>query len=313
MIDEKLQQRIDKAKSEGRSVGLVQGSWDLFHLGHLRYILKARNLCDFLIIAMDSDEKIRKRKGNGRPIIPEKERYDFLNMLGVADAVVIKQLGEPKWGLIKKVRPDVLVAIKENYTDEQIEALGEYCGKVAILPRQSPSSTSDKIRKITIASQRNRIKDLDEKVNLAIEKFKERIGYDEATAKPQVRRLVEYMNNSTDWVCPVVCGCRYDGYWYLGSNQADFNIPKTDVTKRTELFYATMEHAEINMLKKMGDVAKLDSAVWVTLFPCDECMKVLIDKGVRKIYYLEDHPHRNWSKRSHQKAEENNVETICLL
>ena len=79
-----------KARDVGKSIGLVQGSWDLFHLGHLKYIKKAKELCDYLIVAMDSDEKIRKRKGNGRPIIPEDERYNFIKLLDIADDIVIK-------------------------------------------------------------------------------------------------------------------------------------------------------------------------------------------------------------------------------
>jgi len=121
MVDNELIQKVEKAKEEGKKVGLVQGSWDLFHLGHLRYILKARELCDFLIIAMDSDQKIKKRKGNTRPIIPEDERKEFIRLLSIADEVVVKAVDEPKWGLIKSVRPDVLIAIKDNYTEEQIE------------------------------------------------------------------------------------------------------------------------------------------------------------------------------------------------
>ena len=63
--------KIEEARRSGKSIGLVQGSWDLFHLGHLKYILEARKLCDYLVIAMDSDEKIRKRKGPNRPVIPK--------------------------------------------------------------------------------------------------------------------------------------------------------------------------------------------------------------------------------------------------
>ena len=57
-----VKEKIEMAKSEGKKIGLVQGSWDLFHLGHLRYIKKAKSLCDFLVIGMDSDEKIKKKK-----------------------------------------------------------------------------------------------------------------------------------------------------------------------------------------------------------------------------------------------------------
>lgn len=312
MLEKELIEKIENAKSLGKKVGLVQGSWDLFHLGHLRYLLKARELCDFLIIAMDSDEKIRKRKGNSRPIIPEEERYEFIKLLNIADGIVIKKLNEPKWGLIREVKPDVLIAIKDNYSDDEIQKLEEICGKVAILPRQSESSTSDKIRKIIISDKKNRIDGLDEKILYAINEMKTRIGYNSQMQEP-IPKMLEHLKDSTDWVCPVAAACYWDGRWYLGANHSDFNIPKYDVENRTELYYATTEHAEINLLKKLGDVENLDTPIWTTLFPCDKCMKVLISKGVKKIYYLEDHPERNWSKRSHELAEKNGIETINIL
>lgn len=303
---------VGEARNLGKTIGLVQGSWDLFHLGHLKYILEARKLCDYLIIAMDSDEKIRKRKGPNRPIIPEVERYEFLNLLGIADRVVIKDVNEKKWALIKAIKPDVLIAIKENYTDEQIIKLRDYCGKIDILDRQSESSTSDKIRKMTILHQANKISGLDEKIAKVIDEMKKRIGFRQDMMEP-IPQMIEQLKFSTDWVCPVSAACYWDGRWCFGTNQSNFNIPKYDVENRTELYYATTEHAEIDLLKKLGDVENLDTPIWTTLFPCDRCMKVLISKGVKKIYYLEDHPERNWSKRSHELAEKNGIETINVL
>jgi len=312
MLDKELLEKIEIAKEQGKKIGLVQGSWDLFHLGHLRYLLKARELCDFLIVAMDGDQKIKKRKGSSRPIIPEEERYDFIKLLNIADGIVIKQVNEPKWGLIRAVKPDVLIAIKENYSDEEIIKLESICGKVAILPRQSESSTSDKIRKITIAEQKSKIDDLDEKILIAINNMKERIGFRCDMPEP-IPSMFEYLKDSTDWICPVVAACYYDGRWYFGANKSDFSIPKIDTENRSELYYATTEHAEINLLKNLGDVKNLDIPIWTTLFPCDRCMKVLIDKGIKKIYYLEDHPNRNWSERSHELASKKGVETINIL
>lgn len=312
MLSEELKIQLEEARKKGEKIGLVQGSWDLFHIGHLKYILKARELCDFLIIAMDSDEKIKKRKGSGRPIWPEMERYQFLSQLGIADAIVIKNVNEVKWGLIKEVRPDVLVAIKENYSDEQIAKLHEYCGKVAVLPRQSESSTSDKIRKIMISNQKNKIDNLEGRVDLAVEDFKKRIGFSESMQDP-IPAMISHMKESTDWICPVSAAIYYADQWYYGTNKVDFSIPKYDIDNRTELFYGTAEHAEINLLKKLGNVKALNAPLWTTLFPCDRCMKVLIDKGVKKIYYMEDHPEKNWSKRSHELAEKHNVETIRVF
>lgn len=312
-MDDNWLANVKIAKKTGQKVGLVQGSWDLFHLGHLRYIMKARALCDFLIISMDSDEKIRKRKGPTRPVIPQKERYDFIRLLNIADAIVVKEADEPKWHLIKTVKPDVLIAIKENYTDDQIKKLGKYCGEVAVLPRQAKTSTSDKIRQITLSSRLRKVEGVKENVARAAANTKRRVNYSKDMPEP-IPRLLKELQYSTDDVCPTAATCFWNGQWVYGSNQIDFTIPEHDVVYRTELFYDTVEHAEINLLKKMGNVKTLaDTPVYVTLFPCYKCMKVLADKGVHEIYYLEDHPERNWSKRSHALAEKKGIKTICLI
>lgn len=312
-MDENWLANVKIAKKTGQKVGLVQGSWDLFHLGHLRYIMKARALCDFLIISMDSDEKIRKRKGPTRPVIPEKERLDFIRLLNIADAIVVKEVDEPKWHLIKTAKPDVLVVIKENYTDEQIEKLKKYCGEVAVLPRQAKTSTSDKIRQITLTSRLRKVDGVKENVAKTVAKTKRRINYSKEMPEP-VPQLLKELQYSTDDVCPTAAMCFWKDQWFYGSNQIDFTIPEYDITNRTELFYDTVEHAEINLLKRMGQVRSLaDTPVYVTLFPCDKCMKVLADKGVKEIYYLEDHAERNWSKRSHALAEKKGIKTVCLL
>ncbi len=312
MLDSKFLENVSVARKAGKSIGLVQGSWDLFHLGHLRYILKARALCDFLIIAMDSDEKIRKRKGPTRPVIPEGERYEFITLLGIADEVVIKAVDEPKWHLIKTVKPDVLIAIKENYTDEQVEKLEKICGRVAVLPRQAKTSTSDKIRQITIASRMKKVEGVEEKVAKAAAGMKKRIHYSKEMPEP-VPGLLKELRKSTDDVCPTAAACFWHGQWVYATNQIDFTIPEYDIQNRTELFYATVEHAEMNLLKKLGKAKTVDTPIYITLFPCDKCMKVLADKGVKEIYYLEDHPDRNWSKRSHILAEKKGIKTVCLV
>lgn len=311
MLEAGFLQRVAAAREDGKTVGLVQGSWDLFHLGHLRYILKARAQCDFLIIAMDSDEKIRKRKGPTRPVIPESERYEFIKLLNVADEIVVKSLDDPKWHLIKSVKPDVLIAIKENYSDEQIEKLQKYCGRVAVLPRQAKTSTSDKIRQITIASRAKKVAGVEEKVAKAAAGMKRRINYSKDLPEP-IPALLKELRKSTDDVCPTAAACFWNGQWVFGTNQIDFTIPEYDIQNRTELFYATVEHAEMNLLKKIGKAKTIDSPIYITLFPCDKCIKVLANKGVKEIYYLEDHPERNWSKRSHARAEKEGIKTVCL-
>lgn len=312
MNDEFWLARVKIAKKKGQKVGLVQGSWDLFHIGHLRYILKARELCDFLVVAMDGDEKIRKRKGPTRPVIPETERHEFIKLLDIADTVVVKDADEPKWHLIKTIRPDVLIAIAENYTEQEIEQLHEFCGVVQILPRQAKTSTSSKIRQVTINNKLQYHADR-KRLSEAILGLKKRIDYTDTMSDP-IKHLVGVLERSTDEIVPTSACCEWNGGWVCGTNQVDPTIPQEDIDDRTELFYDTVEHAEINMLKQMGEVRDLSNTpIYTTLFPCDKCMKALADKGVKEIYYLEDHPHRNWSARSHELANKKGIHTECLI
>lgn len=67
-------------------VGLTSGVWDLIHVGHLHYLESCRNLCDKLIVGVDSDDMVRAAKGPKRPYIPEAQRLDLVNSLRWVDA-----------------------------------------------------------------------------------------------------------------------------------------------------------------------------------------------------------------------------------
>ena len=313
---------LEKARQEGKIIGLVQGSWDQFHIGHQRYIKKAKEKCDYLVVGVDSDAKIRKRKGPNRPLIPEDERYEMIKELGVgqvgkyeqgksvADDIVIKGVEEPKWGLIKQVKPDVLIAIPENYSMEDVDKLFNECGvgSVAFFGRQAETSTSNKLRKKLIANMADKVPEFSKKIEKAVEETIDKLKLNELNEEPYIG-MKEHLKDSTDWVTPVVAATFVNNKWYFGTNQCDHTISKKDLNERTELFYSTTEHAEINLLKRIGDIGETDT-MYVSLFPCDKCMKTLINKGIKKIYYLDDHLDKNWSKRSHALAEEKGIEII---
>ncbi|HNV45384.1 MAG TPA: adenylyltransferase/cytidyltransferase family protein, partial [Candidatus Woesebacteria bacterium] len=65
---------VAEARKKGQKVVLTQGSFDLVHIGHARYCEKAKSFGDLLIVGVDSDEKVRARKGKNRPIVPQDER-----------------------------------------------------------------------------------------------------------------------------------------------------------------------------------------------------------------------------------------------
>lgn len=132
------------------SIVLTSGTFDMVHPGHARYLEAARSYGDFLVVGVDSDAKVRARKGPDRPVVPEEERIEMLAHLRSVDILTLKQPDEPKWELIKRVKPDVLVVTQETYDEETRRQLEEYCGRVECLPPQATTSTSAKIRRLQV-------------------------------------------------------------------------------------------------------------------------------------------------------------------
>lgn len=149
--NERLEEIVRSCKSLGLRIVLTQGSWDLIHIGHARYMCEAKKHGDILVVGVDSDEKIRIRKGPDRPIVPQQERLEMVSHLRYVDFVALKRHDDPKWNLIKLVRPDVLVVTKrQEYTEKQIAELKKYCGEIIQLESQATTSTSAKIRDLQI-------------------------------------------------------------------------------------------------------------------------------------------------------------------
>ncbi|HYD92975.1 MAG TPA: adenylyltransferase/cytidyltransferase family protein [Candidatus Paceibacterota bacterium] len=144
-----LLQKVEALKALKAKLVLTSGSFDLPHIGHMRYLHAARMLGDFLIVGIDSDAKVRARKGKYRPIIPELERAEMIAHTRYADIITIKDGGGEKWGLIKLVRPDVLVISERTGYDEATQAeLLQYCGKIENLQSQATTSTSAQFRRL---------------------------------------------------------------------------------------------------------------------------------------------------------------------
>jgi D-glycero-beta-D-manno-heptose 1-phosphate adenylyltransferase len=146
---EKIETTVNALRTLGFKIVLTSGSFDIIHEGHSMYLEAARQFGDFLIVGLDSDEKIRARKGENRPVVPQMERLRMVTHQRGVGLVTLKHTRHPKWALIKAVRPDVLVATEETYTPEAIRELeAEYCGRVEVLDRMATVSTSARLREV---------------------------------------------------------------------------------------------------------------------------------------------------------------------
>ncbi len=173
-IDE-IKPLIAKYRKQGKKIVLTQGSFDMVHIGHARYCEEAKKYGDVLIVGVDSDEKVRHRKGPDRPVVPQEERLEMLTYLRSVDEVVLKELSEPKYALIKAVKPDVLIATKETYTPEKIKELEKICGKVVVLEPMATTSTSAKLRRLQIGAAKKISANLSSKLIKTIEQVLEEL------------------------------------------------------------------------------------------------------------------------------------------
>lgn len=105
---EALEDYVAARRRAGDRIVFTNGVFDLLHPGHLRYLRAARGHGDVLIVGLNSDASVRRNKGLGRPIVPERERAELLLALDCVDAVSIFGEETPH-DIIARVQPDVLV------------------------------------------------------------------------------------------------------------------------------------------------------------------------------------------------------------
>jgi D-glycero-beta-D-manno-heptose 1-phosphate adenylyltransferase len=147
-LDE-MTRTITHLKGLGYPIVLTSGSFDLIHLGHVKYLQKAKELGGVLVVGVDSDAKIRRRKGEDRPMVPENERLELLAHQRPVDMIYLKGDDEPRWGLIQAVQPDVLVLTEDHsYSEADQRELLEFVGRIEVLPRQASVTTSERIRQM---------------------------------------------------------------------------------------------------------------------------------------------------------------------
>jgi len=142
--------RFGREKRNGRRVVFTNGCFDLLHPGHIRSLELARELGDALIVGLNSDASVRQLKGEGRPVIPERERAEILSALESVDAVVIFDDLTPR-EVISRLLPDVLVKGGDWSGDqivgrEEVEAAGGRVVSVPVVPGYSTSAMLKKIR-----------------------------------------------------------------------------------------------------------------------------------------------------------------------
>jgi len=144
---EELRQQVAAWRRAGDSITLTNGSFDLLHVGHVRYLRAAKQLGGRLVVAINSDASVRTLKGEGRPLVPAAERAEILAALTDVDAVVIFPETDVR-AIVREIRPDVH-AKGTDYTTENVPERDEVIangGRVEIVGDPKDHSTTEMIR-----------------------------------------------------------------------------------------------------------------------------------------------------------------------
>jgi rfaE bifunctional protein nucleotidyltransferase chain/domain len=144
-----LKKEVEALKAQGKRVVFTNGCFDLLHPGHTRYLYAARQLGDYLVVAVNTDRSVKIIKGAGRPIQSQDERTEVLAALSFVDAVVLFDEDNPL-NVIRDLLPDVLVK-GGDWTEDKIigaDVVKKAGGAVKSLPFVAGYSTTAIIEKI---------------------------------------------------------------------------------------------------------------------------------------------------------------------
>lgn len=146
---ENIKEKISYLRLKNRKIVTTNGVFDILHIGHIRYLKKAKELGDTLIIAINSDKSTKKLKGPKRPINDQDIRAEALSALEFVDYVLIFNETDPV-KILSVIKPDFHVKGGDYNMDDIIEkkVVESNKGKVILVPEIKGFSTTDLIDKI---------------------------------------------------------------------------------------------------------------------------------------------------------------------
>jgi D-beta-D-heptose 7-phosphate kinase/D-beta-D-heptose 1-phosphate adenosyltransferase len=139
----------DQLHTEGKKIIFTNGCFDLLHVGHVKYLERAKSFGDVLIVGLNSDASVTRLKGDLRPINPQADRAYILASLEVVDYVVIFDQDTP-YELIKIIQPDILVKGGDYHGKEVVGS--DIAKEVRLVEFIEGKSTTQTIQRIEHAT-----------------------------------------------------------------------------------------------------------------------------------------------------------------
>lgn len=145
----KLAGILARLRNKGKKIVFTNGCFDLLHVGHVRYLNKAKKYGDILVVALNTDASVRKLKGATRPLVPQQERAEVLGGLAAVDYITFFQEETPA-AIISELKPQVL-AKGADYKIKDIVGnrfMKDNNGRVVRIPLAKGQSTSNIVKSI---------------------------------------------------------------------------------------------------------------------------------------------------------------------
>jgi D-beta-D-heptose 7-phosphate kinase / D-beta-D-heptose 1-phosphate adenosyltransferase len=113
----KIKSTITSIRKNGKSIALCGGCFDIIHIGHVKFLIEAKKIADILIILLESDQRVKKNKGETRPYFHQKERAYLLSSLQAVDYIITLPYFKNDFdynNLISEIAPDFIVATSND-------------------------------------------------------------------------------------------------------------------------------------------------------------------------------------------------------
>jgi D-beta-D-heptose 7-phosphate kinase/D-beta-D-heptose 1-phosphate adenosyltransferase len=126
---------------------MVNGTFDILHRGHIQLLNYAKSLGDQLLVAIDTDRRVKELKGKERPINNQDDRKFFLYNLKAVDTVMLFDSKEELINIMKEYKPDVYVK-GSDWKHDRASTAHQYCNQVIYYDRVGDYSTTNTIKNI---------------------------------------------------------------------------------------------------------------------------------------------------------------------
>src|SRR4051812_39922053 len=136
-------------RARGRTIAFAKGCFDILHVGHIRYLQDAANQAEVLVVGVNGDESVRGLKGEGRPVMNERERAEIIaSIRGVSYVTIFHEKSPAR--LLGELKPDFHCK-GTDYTADSVperDVVNAYGGKVVIVGDPKDHSTSAILEKM---------------------------------------------------------------------------------------------------------------------------------------------------------------------